>query len=255
MIKELSFLSEGVTIRGTFYNATPENEVAPIVIVLTGDSPKGTKSDTWNPTIKTLMDIGTSVFIFDFHSQGLSEGKRSELTLTKASINFCDALSFLGNYVSLDSRNIGVLGSSFGGSVVLNSLSHIPNCKAIGLKSPASFLAEAYETEHRPFEEMDKWREAKISRITGLNYTAYIDAINHNLYSKVSDIKCPVLIVHGDSDTIVPIEQSRRLAHLIGSNTNLVEIKGGDHNYKKEGAMEILLKEIKLFFKANLILQ
>ena len=252
MINEISFLSEGVPLKGTFYDVNSKIEETPLVVVLTGDSPKGTKTDTWIPVIKTLTDSEISVFIFDFHSQGLSEGERSELTLSKASINFRDALSVLIKNYNLDSRNIGVFGSSFGGSVVLNSIDYISNFKAIGLKSPASFLAEAYEAEHRPFEEMDKWRKSKISHITGLNYMAYIDAINHNLYRNLSLIKCPVLIVHGDSDSIVPIEQSRRLAHLIGSHANLVEIKGADHNYKQEGAMEILLEKIIFFFNTNL---
>lgn len=252
MINEISFLSEGVSLKGTFYDVNPNIEDTPLVIVLTGDSPKGTKTDTWNPVIKTLTDSDISVFIFDFHSQGLSEGDRSELTLSKASINFRDALTFLRKNYNLDSRNIGVLGSSFGGSVVLNSIEYIANFKAVGLKSPASFLAEAYEAENRPFEEMEEWKKSKISHISGLNYMAYIDAINHNLYRNLSLIKCPVLIVHGNSDNIVPIEQSRRLAHLISPYAQLVEINGADHNYKQKGAMEILLRNIKKFFITNL---
>lgn len=250
MIREVSFLSENVSLKGTFYE--PLIEKSPIVLVLTGDSPKGSKSDTWSSVIKILNDNQISVFIFDFHSQGLSQGNRSELTLSKASINFRDALIFLRNNYDLESRNIGVLGSSFGGSVVLNSTQYIADCKAIALKSPASFLAEAYETEHRSFTEMEMWRRLQISHITGLNYMAYIDAINHNLYRNLSNIKCPVLVIHGDSDDIVPIEQSRRLTHLLTPYARLVEIQGGDHNYRRMGATEVLLKEIKFFFNKYL---
>jgi len=87
-------------------------------------------------------------------------------------------LSFLRKNYKRNSRNIGVFGSSFGGSVVLNSIEYIANFKAIGLKSPASFLAEAYEAEHRPFEEMNKLRKSKISHITGLRGCLTIQ--NHN---------------------------------------------------------------------------
>lgn len=252
MTKELSFLSGGVVLRGTLSDANPNNQSTPLVVILTGDGPKGSKSDTWEPLIKTLIEAGISIFIFDFHSQGLSEGARSDLSLSRGRMNFLDALSCLRSNFDLKFRRIGVLGSSFGGAVLLSSLEHISSFDAIAFKSPASFLAEAYENEHGSFEEMNRWRQSKVSRITGLDYMAYIDAINHNLYHNLHLVKCPVLIVHGNKDSNVPIRQSRRLTHIIGSNAKLIEIDGGDHDYKQPGAMATLLRETKNFFEQTL---
>jgi hypothetical protein len=249
---ELSFISGGTKLRGTFFDAKPDDWAAPLVIILTGDGSKGSKSDTWGPVTRTLNEAGISAFIFDFHGLGLSEGSKSELSLTRGITNFLDALKCLRDNVDLSRRKIGALGSSFGGAVVLSSLQDIPPFDAIVLKSPASFLPEAYENEHGSFEEMSKWRQSKISARSGLNYEAYLDAINHNIYRNVHLAQCPVLIIHGDVDSTVPIRQSKRLAFLIGSNATLVEVKGGDHDYKQPGAMETLLQETKSFFERTL---
>ena len=45
----------------------------------------------------------------------------------------------------------------------------------------------------------------------------------------IKKIKIPVLIIHGDSDSIVPLEKSGRRAHELIPGSELVVIKGGPH--------------------------
>ena len=45
-------------------------------------------------------------------------------------------------------------------------------------------------------------------------------------------LACPALLIHGDADAVVPIEQSRTFAaraQATGSRCELIELAGGDH--------------------------
>lgn len=250
MINEITISSDGIKLIGHHHRSNKAVDLSnPLIMILTGDSPKGIKSKTWAPLIEALLEAGFDVLSFDFHSQGYSEGSREELDLKRGCKNFIDTYATVFKKLEFESRKIGLIGSSFGACVFLNSPEINTKFDAIFLKSPASFLAESYETEHGFPDGMEKWKNDKISTITGINYEAYIDSFKYSSYLNCGNIKSPVLILHGDADDIVPIIQSRRLNHLLGNNSKLVELPGVKHNYKQEGASERLNQEAVDFFK------
>jgi len=224
-----------------------------IVIILTGDSPSGLKGKTWPPLIAALNARGIAVFAFDFLSQGRSDGERTSLSLSVGCENFVDGYRTLGEHLDLSSYRIGLLGSSFGGAVVLSAHGQIARYEAIALKSPASFLAESYETEHGFPDGMDAWRRSGVSEKSGLHYSAYLDAVVHNAYQSALEIRVPVLIVHGGADSIVPVVQSRRLCHLFYETARLIELPGVNHDYKQPGAQETMQNHVTQFFEAVLL--
>jgi len=244
--REFTFRSSGARLAGKFIPGDPSLNWT--IVFLTGDSKKGTFSDTWTSAINALHEHGFGLFLFDFHSQGGSEGKRYELTLSRGMQNLEDALP-LARELTPDA-SVGYFASSFGAAVLIAAVDEIPAPDAIVFKSPAAVLAEAYEREHGSGEAMERWRQAGISETNGLSYSAYLDAQSYDLYERAQSITCPTLIVHGTADEIVPIVQSRRLTHAIGPNARLVEIPNGDHNYRAPGAMKTLLAETVAFFNA-----
>ena len=54
-----------------------------LVIILTGDGSKGSKSSTWLQLVPALTDIDVGVVIFDFYGLGESQGKYADLNLTR----------------------------------------------------------------------------------------------------------------------------------------------------------------------------
>jgi uncharacterized protein len=46
----------------------------------------------------------------------------------------------------------------------------------------------------------------------------------------IGDVKMPVLIVHGDADTVIPVSHGQRLAALVKSPKEFVRVRGGIHN-------------------------
>ena len=47
---------------------------------------------------------------------------------------------------------------------------------------------------------------------------------------RIGDVKCPVLVIHGSKDNIVPYAQGKELFDLAKEPKRFVSVKGGDHN-------------------------
>jgi pimeloyl-ACP methyl ester carboxylesterase len=252
MSNVVRFESCGATLEGRIHNPDGTPHIKALVTILTGDSPNGLKSKTWPPMIAALTARQFTVFAFDFLSQGYSGGERTSLSLSVGCQNLIDSQIALAKHLSLASYRTGFLGSSFGGTVILSTHDRVSG-HAIALKSPASFLPEAYESEHGFPVAMEAWRKNGVSTITGLHYRAYLDALAHNVYTSAMNIYVPVLIVHGDADSIVPVGQSRRLCHILGSQARLIELAGANHDYKQPGAQEAMQSHIVQFFAEKLL--
>jgi len=83
-----------------------------------------------------------------------------------------------------------------------------------------------------------------------LNYSFFEDAKNNNGYEAAKKIKIPTLIVHGDKDESVPVEQSIKTAKLI-ENCKLEIIKGSDHYYSKPEDFDKMIKLVVDFIVEN----
>ena len=79
-----------------------------------------------------------------------------------------------------------------------------------------------------------------------MKHTFFDDIKNNNGYEAAKKITIPTIIVHGDTDELVPIEQSRKTAKLI-DNCRLEIIKGADHGYTKPEHFEKMIELISGF--------
>jgi pimeloyl-ACP methyl ester carboxylesterase len=48
--------------------------------------------------------------------------------------------------------------------------------------------------------------------------------------AKLPNVTCPILIMHGTHDAIIPFKMSQRLAHIAGDRATFVPVDGADHN-------------------------
>ena len=48
--------------------------------------------------------------------------------------------------------------------------------------------------------------------------------------SKLPNVTCPILIMHGTHDAIIPFKMSQRLAKIAGDRATFVPVEGADHN-------------------------
>lgn len=201
----------------------------------------------------SLCKKGISNFRFDFCGHGESEGNFSDITITEAVGDILQSIKFIKD---LGYRKIGLFGSSFGGNAAMMAASKTTDIFILTLDSPVS----NYEEREKILgltQMVIKWKE-KGYRIYEdenhkyrLNYSLHEDYKNNDSYKIARNIKIPVLIMHGDNDTEVPVSQSIKISKLI-PDCKLEIIKGGDHNNSKKEHRELLIKGITDFIVKHL---
>jgi dipeptidyl aminopeptidase/acylaminoacyl peptidase len=248
-LKEKIFFknSKGNKLCGILSNPTSQKE-NPIIILCHGFS-TSKEGRTYVRLEEILNNSGISTFRFDFFGHGESEGKFEEITTFEAVDDIHNAIKFLkeSGYIK-----IGLVGSSFGGMASIIEAGKTDKLYILALKSPVSdYLGLIHTREDE--QEIEKWREQGFIDVIGvdgetrkLNYSFYEEAKKVKAYESAQKIKIPALIVHGDEDETVPIEQSKRTANLI-ENCRLEVIKGGDHTYSNSEHFEKMLSLISEF--------
>jgi alpha/beta superfamily hydrolase len=239
--------SKGNKLCGILSNPTSKKE-KPIIILCHGFS-TSKEGRTYVRLEEILNDKGISTFRFDFFGHGESEGKFEDITTFEAVDDVQNAIKFLkvSGY-----KRIGLVGSSFGGMASIIAASKSNALYVLALKSPVSDYTALI---HSRVDEQDikAWKEKGIIDVTGvddetrrLKYSFYEEAEKVKVYEAAKNIKIPTLIVHGDEDETVPIEQSRKTASLI-QNCRLEIIESADHTYSDTAHFEKMLDLISEF--------
>lgn len=221
-----------------------------IIIMLTGDGPKGSNSLSWTNIPPRLLEFGISSLLFDFSGLGNSDGERKYLTLSKGIEDFKSIFQELKSYDWVDFENLGIMASSYGASVALMCPNIMNQAKVIGFKSPCAFLPDAYlnEISRKIFED---WISTGFCQENGYDVSVFYDSFNYNIYSEAKKIKTKCFITHGSSDEIVPFNQSLYLKQILGGSTELCVFENGDHGYSGDN-WEKMAKIFIDFFSQNL---
>jgi len=122
----------------------------------------------------------------------------------------------------------------------------------LALKSPVSDYSSLFQA-HQNEQEVKEINEKGFTYITDiegkkrkLNISFFIDAQKADGYEAAKKIKIPTVIVHGNLDDSVPVEQSKKTASLMG-NCRLEVIEGADHGYSNEEHFKEMLDLISKF--------
>jgi dipeptidyl aminopeptidase/acylaminoacyl peptidase len=248
-MKDKFFFSNdsGFKLCGVLSNPAGNTKI-PIITLCHGLS---TSKDgrTYSRMEAMLNQKGISTFRFDFYGHGDSEGKFEDLTLSEAINNVHKAIHVLKNS---GYEKIGLMGSSFGGFASLIAASELPELICLALKSPVSdylglLIAKGQEID------IPLWKDKGFIPVIGsngqslkLNYSFYRDAETIKSYDAIEKIKIPAMIVHGDKDKTVPLEQSLQCAQLM-EDCRLEIIEGADHTYTQPRHFERMLSLILSF--------
>jgi len=148
------------------------------------------------------------------------------------------------------------MGSSFGGLVSLIVASDDPKIKALALKSPVTEPIHFWN-QRLGKERIEKWKRDGIlhydehSEKFELDYGFWEDLLTFNTFKMAKHIACPVLIVHGNNDFVVPLKQSQDLAKLLKTKIRIV--KGANHAYSDPVQYDEMKKLIVDFFVEKLL--
>ncbi|OGK41508.1 hypothetical protein A2954_00710 [Candidatus Roizmanbacteria bacterium RIFCSPLOWO2_01_FULL_37_12] len=231
--------SNGDKLSGIINNPSGDKNKLIVILVHGFHSSKNTKS--FGLLRELLEKKNISTFRIDIWGHGESEGLFENITISEAVDDILQAIKFLKEQ---GYKKIGLLGSSFGGNASIMAASKTNDLVFLTLKSPVSDYGGYYEKEFTP-DQIKDWKvKGYTYRADGednlkLNYSFYDDIKNNLGYDVASQIKIPTLIVHGDADPVVPVEQSVKTSKLI-PNCKLVLIKGADHTYTNPDHFKVM---------------
>jgi uncharacterized protein len=221
--EDVSFeTADGLRLRGWFAPAMGSRARA-TALVFNGNA--GDRSFRV-PLAGALAELGLSVLLFDYRGYGRNPGRPSEQGLLA---DARAARGYVAARADVDPARLVYFGESLGAAVALALAVEQPPA-ALVLRSPFTSLADVGRA-HYPFLPVSLLLRDRFDSL-----------------GQIERLTCPVLVIAGQQDRIVPPEQSRRLYEAArGPNKRFALISGADHNDLELLAGARLIDELRRF--------
>ena len=247
---------DGLKINGTlFLPKTHKNERLPIAIVC--QEFMATQLFSF-PYAKALAEIGFAAFCFDFCGGGLvstSRGSRRDMSVLTEISDLKAVLRFAQSLHNTDESELLLVGCSQGGLVAALTAAQMPETvNGLVLLYPALCIPDAaragemlwlkFDPSHIP----EKMHAGPMP--LGRRYAA--DVMNMDAFRQIAGYSGKVLLLHGDSDTIVDIsyaEKAESVYRAAGADIRFVVIPGGKHIFRKPSQIRQATQEITAFVR------
>ena len=181
-----------------------------------------------------LVEEGFMALRFDFSGNGQSEGKFAESTYSKQISDMKTATAFISGK---GASWIGLAGHSMGAVIALITGAQMNSTKAVcALAGRFSGLSSTHFLSQNQRKKLQKTGRVLFSsrgRSLVLSDGLFTDGKQYNLPKIVASLHTPLLIVHGDSDEIVPVKEAYRTQELNSEDTRLAIIPGADHMFSR----------------------
>jgi surfactin synthase thioesterase subunit len=150
------------------------------------------------------------IIAYDYSGYGESEGKPSEKIIYQ---DIEHVAEFMNKCLEIDFRNVILFGNSLGSAVSIHIATNIKykNLKAIILLSPIAsglkIVNHKINISNEDLEEVDFFSNI----------------------SKIKEVSCPIFLIHGQRDELIPYQQVLQMSKSIKKLYNWFP-KSGDHN-------------------------
>lgn len=203
------------------------------------------------PFARALNERGFSVLRFDFSFCGESEGRFEEITFSQE----VDDLASAVNWVKEQGGGpLGLLGSSMGGAVAVLYAKEDPAIRALvtlaAVARPGR-LAHEMEALKRKLEE---WKEEghRFGAEGDVGEAFFEDAKAQDIPSAAAACQAPILILHGEADEVVPVEEARLLYEHANNPRDLLIFPDADHRFVRDQDLREALRVTQDWFEKYL---
>ncbi len=231
--ESISFLSEGERIDGNFSSPC---KGAPLILMSHGleSSKDGRK---WLFLERRSHREGFATLRFTYRGCGRFGGFE-DTTLARRVRDYKAAIDFLESKASIE--RLGVIGSSFGGRAAIAAKDR--RIKAMAL------LATPFNLD-LPIVEKDGRIELESGRV--LKSEFFEDLKRYSTSEDLKAIKCPLLIIHGSKDEVVPLGDAHEIYKEANEPKRIEILEGGDHTFSDhlERVAEICLDWFRKYLK------
>jgi len=241
---------DGLALSGWLYPSrrTP----GPAALSLHG-GPEAQERPTFNPMIQALVAAGITVFAPNVRgSSGFGREFVHADDVEKRWDAFDDVLATADHLVAqglADEHRIAVTGRSYGGYLTLASLAFSPGVFATGVDICGMSDLTTFYRDTEPWigaAAVSKYGHPERDR-------ALLEEISP--LRRAADIDVPLLVVHGELDTNVPLGEALQIvAALRGLDRDVeyLELAGEGHDYRRAESRRELWRRVVTFLHARL---
>ncbi|MBN1189449.1 MAG: alpha/beta fold hydrolase [Dehalococcoidales bacterium] len=236
MITETKLKSDGLDITGQLHLPSGGQPPYPAVILCHG-VPSGRvadPSDGGYPFLaETIAVEGFAVFIFNFRGCGTSQG---DFNVAGWSRDLKTVIDYVAGLDEINPARIALTGFSAGATVSLYVAAGDRRVSAVaGCASPADFSLIYASAD--PRQHLERYRNIGIIRdpLYPPDFEGWLDDFRKiNALACVADLAPrPLLLLHARDDSVVPVENSRKLYRQAGEPKKLVIIEGDEHRLRR----------------------
>lgn len=157
-----------------------------------------------------LQERGFNLLLFNYRGFGMSEGDtKSEATLT---LDGEAAMQYLTAKRGINPDDIVIAGISLGAPVAATLAARSP-CRAVTLISTVA-AARIQAAAERPW----------LPQVVLDNLASPFDAA-----ASIGLARCPVVVIHGVDDAVVPLAQAKQVYDAAGPPKRFIEVPTADH--------------------------
>jgi fermentation-respiration switch protein FrsA (DUF1100 family) len=164
------------------------------------------------PDLLKINESGVNVFGVSYRGYGKSEGKPDEAGIY---MDGRAALEYVSGELGFSIENVYILGRSIGTTVAINTSQNL-KLGGLVLVSPLTSGKD----------------HAKAS---GLRPVSFLAGNAFNNIGKCRKIICPVLVVHGTRDRVIPFFMGEEIFKKLKTRKKFIKIEGRGHNDLTQG--------------------
>ncbi|MFP4521233.1 MAG: alpha/beta hydrolase family protein [Fibrobacterota bacterium] len=246
MIRQITFINKRKTLRGTLHLPDEIKKPVPGVIILHGFTANRTGPHRILRGLSiALQEAGIASLRFDFAGSGESDGEFSDMLFSGEISDAEAALNWFTELPDIDSKRLGIMGQSMGGTVAAGLISKVASFRSAVLwAAPISKNGTSIEETGEFYKGKDG---RKYTDIRGYPVCEdFFKEFKTLDFPKTFVINVPdILFVHGTKDKTVPSSHSEECFRLLpeGKAKEFFSVPGGDHTFTNHSHKEAVIRK------------
>lgn len=226
-ITDLSFSRDELTLRGRLY--TPDKS-GPYPLVIISHGFGETAAETARFAVR-FAEKGIAAYVFDFAGgsvRGRSDGTTTTMSVLTELDDLNSVIDGFKDYPDIDSSRIFLFGDSQGGFVsAMAAADRGEDISGLILFYPALVIPDDTRKE---FSSREAIRDVNYRFGTPIGRVYHEAVYDMDALEEIKGYNGPVLIIHGDADSIVPYSYSVQADRDYG-NSRLIILPGAGHGF------------------------
>ncbi len=245
--------NDGLELTGWLYRAGQDGRPGPAMLSLHG-GPEAQERPTFSPQHQAMVAAGITVFAPNIRgSSGFGRAFVHADDVHGRKDAFADVVSCAEHLVRAgiaDPARIAITGRSYGGYLTLVGLAFYPGIFAAGVDICGMSDLHTFYTDTEPWIAA-----AAISKYGDPERDAALLAALSPLHS-AENIAVPLLVVHGELDTNVPIGEAHQIVASLRAYerpVDYLQLDGEGHEYRRASSRILLITRMLHFLTAHLL--